>query len=90
LRPHCLAQYDRLHAEGFLTTEVSDAEKCPPTFDVEAVRSRCRSFDASRFYSDIRYFADYGTDYRRVTGLFVNDDEALVEVDGLTEEMKKK
>jgi hypothetical protein len=79
-----------LHAQGYLSTVISEAEQRPRMLDIEAVRTRCSPFDAMRFYSDIKYFADYGVGYRRVTALWLNDAEALVEVDGLTSDMKDK
>jgi hypothetical protein len=57
--------------------------------DVESIRSRCQPFDVPRFYNDIKYFADYGTTYKRVRGIYVNDTEALIEIEGSTLETKR-
>jgi hypothetical protein len=79
-------QYDRLHAEGMLSTEISEQDKRPAPLCVNEVRSRCRPYDVSRLYNDIKHFADYGTGYQRINAVSFHDDEALVEVRGLTDD----
>jgi hypothetical protein len=84
-----MCQFDRLHAEGMLSTEVNEDDRSPVPLDVAEARARCKSFDVSRLYDDIKHFADYGERYRRIVDVRFNDDEALVEVRALTSDVAK-
>jgi hypothetical protein len=63
-----------------LSTDIADEDKSPALLNIDKLRSRCKPFDVRRFYDDIKHFADYGPDYRRITALAFNDDEACADV----------
>ncbi|PCH38980.1 thiolase-like protein [Wolfiporia cocos MD-104 SS10] len=83
----------RLHAEGYMSCERNsqDTEDC---VEIDAIRNHtCASLRASypvtAFYDELRYFAQYGPVFRRISRVYVNQEEAIVEVRGLTEDLSR-
>ncbi|EIN05362.1 polyketide synthase [Punctularia strigosozonata HHB-11173 SS5] len=86
-------QFDRLHATGFLTLDVSEEERAPASVDLEAVRSRSKAVDATMFYPTMAHFAGYGHQYQRIVSIRQGSDgirdEALIGVRGMDAELRE-
>ncbi|KAG2142363.1 hypothetical protein DEU56DRAFT_979550 [Suillus clintonianus] len=77
-------QYDRLHAEGYLSLDAQIPAL--PAVDIQAIKERCTQVGIEGFYDGLYHFAQYGPDYRRILdcyrGTSGGRDEALVQIRG--------
>ncbi|KAG1902324.1 uncharacterized protein F5891DRAFT_1127654 [Suillus fuscotomentosus] len=77
-------QYDRLHAEGYLSLEPQSSAL--PAVDIQAIKERCTRVSVEGFYNALEHFAQYGPDYGRILdcyrGTDGGHDEALVQIRG--------
>ncbi|KAK7057599.1 polyketide synthase [Favolaschia claudopus] len=80
-----LGRNPRLHASGFMTTEVLDKDLGP--IDLSAIRSRCTPADISNLYAILSSTAAFGPLYRRVEAIYEGDHEILYQVRGNAPEL---
>lgn len=77
-------QYDRLHAEGYLSRD--SPTLALPAVDIQAIKERCTRVSVEGFYDALEHFAQYGPDYRRALDCYRGTDrgydEALVQIRG--------
>ncbi|KAG1725077.1 acyl transferase domain-containing protein [Suillus paluster] len=77
-------QYDRLHAEGYLSRD----SQIPalPAVNIQAIKERCTRVGVEGFYDALEHFAQYGPDYRRILDCYRGTDngrdEVLVQIRG--------
>ncbi|KAJ7046113.1 polyketide synthase [Mycena alexandri] len=72
----------RLHATGFMITEVADVDKNLGPIDLDAIRARCTPTDVTTFYDVLNSAAAFGPLHRRVEACLEGDDEILFTVRG--------
>ncbi|KAG2139356.1 hypothetical protein DEU56DRAFT_980346 [Suillus clintonianus] len=77
-------QYDRLHAEGYLSL---DSQPSPlPAVDIQAIKERCTQVSVEGFYDGFEHFAQFGPDYQRILdcyrGTHGGHEEALIHIRG--------
>ncbi|KAK7062198.1 reducing polyketide synthase FUB1 [Favolaschia claudopus] len=75
-------QSARLHAEGYMSLERTS--EAAPILNISDIKSRTSPFPMSKFYPALTYFAQYGPQFQRVETVWKGEDEALVEVRGLS------
>ncbi|KAJ7622843.1 polyketide synthase [Mycena polygramma] len=75
----------RLHATGFMTTEVMDKDLGP--LDLASIRARCTPADITNLYAVLNSTAAFGPLYRRIEACFEGDHEILFQVRGKTPEL---
>ncbi|KAF7351064.1 Polyketide synthase [Mycena sanguinolenta] len=80
-----LGRNPRLHATGFMTTEVMDKDLGP--IDLAAIRSRCTVADISNLYAVLESTAAFGPLYRRIEACYEGDREILFQVRGKAPEL---
>ncbi|KAF8178693.1 polyketide synthase [Mycena galopus ATCC 62051] len=80
-----LGRNPRLHATGFMTTEVMDKDLGP--IDLAAIRSRCTTADISNLYAVLNSTAAFGPLYRRIEACYEGDREILFQVRGKAPEL---
>ncbi|THU95611.1 hypothetical protein K435DRAFT_859397 [Dendrothele bispora CBS 962.96] len=73
-----------LHAEGYLAY---DQPTPVPAIDIQSIQQRCDTHHSTSIYPALDYALNYGPSYKRVLEVFLNREEALVVIKGLTEDI---
>ncbi|KAG2743426.1 hypothetical protein P692DRAFT_201886592 [Suillus brevipes Sb2] len=68
-------QYDRLHAEGYLSRD--SPTLALPAVDIQAIKERCTRVSVEGFYDALEHFVQYGPDYRRALDCYRGTDRGL-------------
>ncbi|KAI0694299.1 ketoacyl-synt-domain-containing protein [Cerioporus squamosus] len=76
-------EYNRLHATGYLCRDSISGIRTEP-LNLDALRSGMKLMDTSTFYSQLQFFAQYGSMYRRVQRWYMSAG-SHGEVEGLAE-----
>ncbi|KAK7039743.1 polyketide synthase [Favolaschia claudopus] len=86
---HGNSQNERLHATGFMTSEVMHSNLA--TIDLSAVRSRCTSTtaDSTGLYKIIQANAEFGPLFQRIEAVYEGENEVLFKIRGNTPELKE-
>ncbi|KAF9016931.1 polyketide synthase [Hymenopellis radicata] len=82
---HSGGQNLRVHATGFMMTEVMDKDLGP--IDLSGIRARCAPVDITNLYAVLNSTASFGPLYRRIEACFEGDDEILFQVRGNAPEL---
>ncbi|KAF8149650.1 polyketide synthase [Mycena galopus ATCC 62051] len=77
----------RLHAIGFMTTEITDEDIGP--IDLASIRARCTVADITNIYAVLASTATFGPLYRRIEACCEGDREILFQVRGNAAELNK-
>ncbi|KAJ3555005.1 hypothetical protein NM688_g2810 [Phlebia brevispora] len=84
--------YNRLHASGYLSTEVDEAQDESP-LAIKEIQARLAPVDMTGFYDGFSHFAQYGPTYQRITAVSKGRDaegrdEVLAEVRGFGDDLE--
>ncbi|KAJ7898537.1 polyketide synthase [Mycena olivaceomarginata] len=71
---------ERLHATGFMASEVVDEELGP--IDLASIRARCTPADITNLYAVLESTAAFGPLYRRIEACFESEQEILFQIRG--------
>ncbi|KAF5371761.1 hypothetical protein D9758_003565 [Tetrapyrgos nigripes] len=71
---------ERLHADGYLSTEPAFSKEVE-SLDVLSICARCEEVSVEGFYSDLRYFAEYGPNFQMIRSCHRSETEFLVQID---------
>ncbi|KAK7452697.1 Mycolipanoate synthase [Stygiomarasmius scandens] len=74
-----LSKAERLHADGYMSNE--SVSHPAHVLSISDIRARCEQVNVEGFYSDLRYFAEYGPCFQMVKSCYRSETEFLVEVD---------
>ncbi|KAK7039778.1 polyketide synthase [Favolaschia claudopus] len=84
---HGNSQNERLHATGFMTSEVMDSDLSP--LDLSAIRARCITTDITSLYKIIKSNAEFGPLFQRIEAFYEGEQEVLFKICGNTSELKE-
>ncbi|THU83766.1 polyketide synthase [Dendrothele bispora CBS 962.96] len=72
------SEFEKIHADGYLSN--MDPPPNTEVLCIATIQKRCEEVNVEGFYTDLRYFAEYGSIFRMVRRLYRSEDEFLVEV----------
>ncbi|KAK6974313.1 polyketide synthase [Favolaschia claudopus] len=80
-------QNERVHATGFMTSEVMDGNLSP--IDLSAIRGRCTIADITNLYTIIKSTAEFGPLYQRIEACYEGEHEILFKIRGNAPDLKE-
>ncbi|KAK7044317.1 polyketide synthase [Favolaschia claudopus] len=84
---HGTSDNERLHATGFMTSEVMDSDLTP--LDLSAIRARCTTTDITNLYTIIKSNAEFGPLFQRIEACYEAEHEILFKIRGNTPELNE-